>query len=216
MESIRYSLVTVFICLPLFAWADGHTDPAGLSQSRFHFKHQTFAVGNQVDDHYSTDSERSGDYSSIGSVPGGQSVFLDKSSKLSGSLKQYDATFSYPFTPRETINFDFGINLRFIDANLTRTESEQTSHSLNTALPMFYANAEFGLPYDGLSASLGASHVEYEKYYAYDYRAKLSYQWQNGFGMEGGWQHQALSIDGSDLQADIENEGLFLDFKYRF
>lgn len=205
MKSIRYSLVAVFICLPFITWADGHTDPAGLSQARFNFKHQSFSVGTQLDDHYLADSD---------SLSGGQNVLLDKGSKLSGSLNQYDATFSYPFTPRETINFDFGINLRFIDAKLT--ESEQTRHSLNKALPMFYANAEFGLPYDGLSASLGASHIEYNQYYAFDYRAKLSYQWQNGFGMEGGWQHQALSIDGSDLQADIENEGLFLDFKYRF
>jgi hypothetical protein len=34
--------------------------------------------------------------------------------------------------------------------------------------------------------------------------------------MEGGWQHQELSIDGNQFQADIEKKGLFLDLNYRF
>ena len=209
MKSLRYSPVLVLLCMPA-AWADGESDTAVLSQARFHFKHQVYSVGTQIDDR----ALRNKDWTE--SVATGNNIFLDKNSSLNGDLNQYDATISYPFTPRETINFDFGINLRFIQANLTRAESEQAVHNVNTALPMLYANAEFGLPYDGWSASLGASHLEYERYYAYDYKAKLSYQWQNGFGMAGGWQHQALSIDGSDLKGGLENEGLFLDFKYHF
>lgn len=200
----------LFLCMPFAVWADGHIDSAALSQTKFHFKHQSYTVGSQLGSQYSNDNVWGGASS------GNQNVLFGKDNALSGSLEQYDATFSYPFNPRETINFDLGINIRFIDADLVQSEAEQSKHNLNTALPMFYANAIFGLPYDGLSASLGASHIEYEQYYAFDYKAKLSYQWQNGFGMEGGWQHQELSIDGSDFQTEIENQGLFLDFKYRF
>lgn len=207
MRKFQTNMLVLFLSMPLLAWADGHVDSAALSQAKFHFKHQSFTVGSQLGTQ-PTDGAN-WDYPS-------KNVLLDKDNALSGQLEQYDATFSYPFTPRDTINFDLGINIRFIDADLIQAETQKPSHNLNTAIPMFYANAIFGLPYEGLSASLGASHIEYERYYAFDYKAKLSYQWQNGFGMEGGWQHQQLSIDSTDFQTQIENQGLFLDFKYRF
>lgn len=209
MTNIRNSLIILLLGMPFTVWASGHVDSAALSQAKFHFKHQSFAVGSQHSNNHDQGDATSDNLTN-------QSVFLDKGNVLSGHFEQFDATITYPFTPRESVNFDLGINIRFIDADLIQSETELATHNLNAAIPMFYANAIFGLPYDGLSASLGASHVEYEQYYAFDYKAKLSYQWQNGFGMEGGWQHQALSIDGSDFQTEIENQGLFLDFNYRF
>lgn len=200
--------------MPFTVWADGQADSAVLSQARFHFKHQSFTVGSQQGIRHA--QEPADKFAWPGTSLYGKNVLLDKGNALSGHLEQYDATISYPFTPREKVNFDLGINIRFIDAALVQSETEQTTRNLNATIPMFYANASFGLPYDGLSASLGASHIEYEQYYAFDYKAKLSYQWQNGFGMEGGWQHQQLSIDGSNFQTQIENQGMFLDFKYRF
>ena len=204
MTRFCISLVAILSSLTFQVWADDSVDRADLSQAQFNFKHQTFTVGSG--NQFSADQNwRDSD-----------AVLLDKGNSLTGQLKQYDARITYPFTPRETINFDLGVNIRFIDADLVQSEVDQTTHNVNAALPMLYANAMFGHPYQGLSASLGASHFEYEQYYALDYRAKLSYQWQNGFGMEGGWQHQELSIDGNEFQTDIEKDGLFLDFKYRF
>ncbi len=203
MNRTGISLVALFMSLAFPVWADG-VSGADLSQTQFNFKHQTFTVGT------------GNRYVSEQNWRDSQSVFLNKGNNLSGQLEQYDATITYPFAPRESINFDLGINIRFIDGDLMQNELDQSTHNVNAALPMLYANAMFGRPYDGLSASLGASHFEYEQYYALDYRAKLSYQWQNGFGMEGGWQHQELSIDSNDFQTDIEKNGLFLDFKYRF
>jgi len=192
----------MLLSLTVSVWADGRADSADLSQAQFHFKHQTFVVGTQsVGEDLWQDSK---------------TIFLDNENALSGRVEQYDATITYPFKPRELFNLDLGINIRFIDADLASGDIDQTPQNLNTALPMFYANALFELPYSGLSASLGASHFEYEQYYALDYKAKLSYQWQSGLGMEGGWQHQELSIGGNEFQAGSQNNGLFLDFKYRF
>lgn len=210
---LRASLAAMFLPLAFQAWADRgvdrSVDPAGLSQAQFHFKHQSFTVGNQV-------GQIGGQYFDEHTWHDSRSIFLDKGNALTGRLEQYDATITYPFSPRELINFDLGINIRFINADLAQGEVGQASRSLNTTLPMFYANAMFGLPDKGLSASLGASHFESGQYYALDYQAKLGYRWQNGLGMEGGWQHQELNIDGNDFQTAIESNGLFLDFKYRF
>jgi hypothetical protein len=206
MVLIRYSLMVLLFSLPFAVLADSYNDAANFSQGYFKFKHQRFSVGNQA--------SRDKQDLDLGISDSRQNL-LSKSSGLSGNLEQYDATFSYPFSPRELINFDLGINIRFIDADLIKSQTDAASHNLSTALPMFYANAMIGRN-EGLSASLGASHIEYDQYYALDYKAKLSYQWQNGFGMEGGWQHQELSIDGNQFQADIEKKGRFLDLNYRF
>jgi len=206
MVKIRISLLAALLPLSFQVWASGGVETADLPLAQFHFKHQSFVVGSQIGSQYSS-----------GHIwQDNKTVFSDEDNALSGRIEQYDATITYPFKPRELFNLDLGINIRFIDADLASGEVDQATQSLNTALPMFYANALFELPYEGLSASLGASHFEYEQYYALDYKAKLSYQWQNGLGMEGGWQHQELSIDGSEFQTDIQNNGLFLDFKYRF
>ena len=207
---LRVSLAAMLLPLAFQAWADRSVDPAGLSQAQFHFKHQSFTVGNQVG------SQIGDQYANEHIWHDSQSIFLDKGNALSGRLEQYDATITYPFSPRELINFDLGINIRFINADLASGEAGQASHSLSTTLPMFYANAMFGFADKGLSASVGASHFEYEQYYALDYQAKVSYRWQSGLGMEGGWKHQELNIDSSDFRTAIENNGLFLDFKYRF
>ena len=210
MTLARISLITALLSLTFSVWADERADSADLSQAQFHFKHQSFAVGSQV-------GSRVGSQYFDGQIrPDSQSAFFAEDETLSGRIEQYDATITYPFKPRELFNLDLGINIRFIDGDLANGDVEQVTQSLNTALPMFYASALFDLPYEGLSASLGASHFEYEQYYALDYKAMLSYQWQSGLGMEGGWQHQELSIDGSEFQTDIQNNGLFLDLKYRF
>ena len=189
----------VFGGLACLSWA---ADDETLLRPQFMFKHQSITLGNPSIAQGSTDILTS------------PTPSQNERASTFGKLNQYDATFSYPFTPRSSVNLDLGINLRFLDGALNPTESG--AHHFNATLPMFYANALFNLPYEGWSASLGASHFVYDQYLAFDYKAKLSYQWQNGLGLEGGWQHQLLNIDGADVQAEYENKGPFLDLKYRF
>jgi len=188
------------VCAPQMAWSVEDEMP----EAQFHFQHQTFAVGNQYqDERFWRDDSHA------------KPVSVLNSGDVFGRVSQYDATFSYPLTSHKNLNFDLGLNLRFLEGDLSTGGGGQ-GHHFNTTLPMLYANALYTLPNSGLTASLGARHFEYEHYYALDYKAKLSYQWQSGFGLEGGWQHQQFSINDGDIQADIQNKGPFLDFKYRF
>lgn len=186
--------------------AEESADTAGLLQPNFKFQHQLFSSGKSYtrDELLRSDSHVS------------SSLLLDTASSGYSQFNQYDATFSYPFLSRNGISFDLGINLRMVDAELKGQGIDQTGGHINTTLPMFYASALFNLPLEGMSASVGGSHMQYDEYFAFDYRAKLSYTWQNGFGLEGGWQHQRFNIDGTDVQADFEVKGPFLDLKYRF
>ncbi len=52
---------------------------------------------------------------------------------------------------------------------------------------------------------------------AYDYKAMLSYQSRNGFGMNGGWQYQQLNLNAfQNITASSETEGPFVDFYFKF
>lgn len=182
-----------------------------LLQPQFKFRHQEITLGTSLSE---SSTRSAASPASAGTTAANSS---ERHSLLGGKLNQFDATISYPFSPRDSVNLDLGVNLRFINGELSQQEASfGVPVEFNATLPMLYANALFDLPYEGLSASLGASHLVYDQYYALDYQAKLSYKWQNGLGLEGGWQHQHLSIDGGDIQADIESKGPFLDLKYRF
>lgn len=188
------------------AWSAGKAEDA-MPRAQFQFQHQTISVGNQYQDEKFWRDETT-------SV---QNTSILKHSDIFGKVNQYDATISYPFTStNKSLNFDLGVNLRFIDGEFSQNDVSRQPYHFNTTLPMLYANALYNVPNSGLSASFGARHSEYEHYYAFDYKAKLSYEWQNGFGLEGGWQHQQFSFDGGDIQAEIEHKGPFLDLKYRF
>ena len=181
-------------------------DVTGLLEPNFKFQHQHLNSSKS----YSRDEMLRGTFSD-------QNVLLsDKNSPFSGDINQYDATFSYPFSRHNMISFDLGINLRFVDAELKAQNLEQAGTHINTTLPMLYASAFFNLPFKGMSASIGGSHLQYDDYLAFDYKAKLSYTWGNGLGLEGGWQHQRFNVDSPDVQADFETKGPFLDLKYRF
>ena len=204
--SNRFFIIALFALTPYAAMAADNEQADPLFQPQFMFKHQTMSAGNPyADEKFWRDESISRNNLSV-----------DKNNTLTGRVNQFDATIAYPFSRHDAVNLDLGVNIRFIDGDFSNPVRTEPNHHIYTALPMIYANALFNLPYDGLQASIGGTHMEYDQYYALDYKAKLSYTWSNGLGLEGGWQHQQFSIDSSDVQAQFENKGPFLDFKYRF
>jgi len=127
------------------------------------------------------------------------------------SMEQYDATVYFPLNELG-FNLDLGVNLRHLDARYSQNSLEG---GLSATIPTLYAEALFNLPFKGLSASVGGHHIDWDQTQVFDYQAKLSYRWQNGFGLAGGWQHQQFSLDkGSN--STFREEGVFLDFDYKF
>jgi outer membrane protein len=209
---MKLKILTTAACLTALIFAAGvqaaeSDEVTGLFQPNFKFQHQRLSGGKS----FSNDELLRGDILSDPNV-----LMLDKNSAFAGDLQQYDATITYPFSMHNVVSFDLGINLRFVDAELKGQNLDQTGTHINTTLPMLYASAFFNLPFKGMSASIGGSHLQYDDYFAFDYKAKLSYTWDNGFGLEGGWQHQRFNVDSHDVQADFESKGPFLDFKYHF
>ncbi len=209
---MKLKLLTATACLTALVFSAGvqaadNDAVTNLFQPNFKFQHQRLSGGKS----FSHDELLRGDILNDPNV-----LMLDKNSPFSGNINQFDATIFYPVSMHNVVSFDLGINLRYVDAELKGQTLDQTGAHINTTLPMFYATAFFNLPFKGMSASIGGSHLQYDDYFAFDYKAKLSYTWDNGFGLEGGWQHQRFNVDSPDVQADFESKGPFLDFKYHF
>lgn len=133
------------------------------------------------------------------------------------SLSQYEASVLFPVYQRG-VNLDLGVNIKYLDGQVAWGGDDRRITNFSAAIPMFQASALFDLPFQGLSASISGSHINYERTFATDYKAKLSYEWENGIGLEGGWQHQQFSLGGGedDVTTSFEQKGPFLDFRYRF
>ena len=130
-------------------------------------------------------------------------------------LQQYDARLFYPVSTIHGMSLDLGLNVKYLNAvgHYSRDDGTDVIHNFNQAIPMFHATALFDLPFDGLSASLEGSHRDTEQTRAFDYKAKLRYKWDQGLGLEGGWQHQQYSLDYGQTYPglDYESKGIFLD-----
>lgn len=132
-------------------------------------------------------------------------------------LQQYDAAFSFPMM-KKGMNFDLGLNVRFIDGNAVfSANGQQQRHNFRAAIPMFYAAALFNLPFKGLSAGFVGRRSNSLSNPSFDYKAKLSYEWVGGLGLEGGWQHQQYANDELNrLPNKSITKGLFLDLHLKF
>ena len=166
----------------------------------------------QKENHYLTDFESS--LSSTGTEFPGQLL----SNKT--LLDQYDATFYYPMGSKG-MSFDLGFNMKYISGQTSfQQDGQRHIRNFSAALPMLSASALFDLPFKGLTAGFEGKHyieLENESNKGFDYKAKLGYEWDQGFGLQGGWQHQQFSLDNADqTTTDFERKGPFLDFYLRF
>lgn len=130
-------------------------------------------------------------------------------------FSQYDATWTYPWETKN-VNIDLGLTLRHMTGIKSSSEGLDNTQ-FQQVLPLLHASALFNLPLKGLSAGIEGSHFGSTDSQIFDYRAKVSYEWRNGFGMQGGWQHQQFSLDNAtNTGADYKRNGAFIDFYLNF
>lgn len=135
-------------------------------------------------------------------------------------LQQYDAQLYYPISNLHGVSLDLGVNIKYLNGVSRNLQKDGliSTHNFTEAVPMIYATALFELPFEGLSAGLEGSHLDYARTRAFDYKAKLKYNWSRGFGLEGGWQHQQYSLEQGQQESGLEYEskGVFLDLFMNF
>ncbi|MDH5571979.1 MAG: hypothetical protein OEY89_09450 [Gammaproteobacteria bacterium] len=144
-------------------------------------------------------------------------IQTDSYPRNSNPLKQYDAAVIYPMA-HDGFDIGLGVNLRMIEGMSFSSENGQTQgHNFSEAIPMFYASALLNLPFEGLSAGLEGRHSDSLSNRSFDYKARLRYEWSNGLGFEGSWQHQQYTDDRLNAIPDSnESNSLFLDMRLKF
>lgn len=140
-------------------------------------------------------------------------------------IEQLDARILYPLT-RKGMELGVGLNIRYIQGTSSGIQDGiQQKLRVDDAIPALHARALFDLPFQGFSAGLEGSHTGLSDQFLtnrgqlqyFDYRAQLRYQWTNGLGLRGGWQHQQMSLDLSEENnTTFSSEGPYLDLKWRF
>lgn len=141
--------------------------------------------------------------------------FQSLSSAPGTRFEQFDTRILYPFSGNG-VRFDVGLNLRYIQgvAN-SQFQGAKSYTRLDQTIPAFHAAALFDLPFKGLSAGFEGSHTGLTDQIE-DYRAKLNYRWDSGLGLQGGWQHQQMSLDAGDNASNITSQGPYLDLNWNF
>ncbi|KPK40661.1 MAG: hypothetical protein AMJ69_01545 [Gammaproteobacteria bacterium SG8_47] len=142
---------------------------------------------------------------------------FDSNSATDASVDQIDATLYYPVMA-SFVNVDLGVNLKRIDTSVRMDQrSGGQTRNYTATFPMLYANALFRLPFQGLSAGVEGSVLDYDSNRLMDYRAKLTYETRSSFGMQGGWRTQQYSLGEADgLSPSLELQGPYLDLYLRF
>ena len=156
-------------------------------------------------------------FNHLSNVQSADSVFQLAPAKNNNELEfeQYDATLTYPWESKN-FNIDLGLTLRHLSGFKNSAINSSNSY-FQEVLPLIHASALFALPLDGLTAGIEGSHLDYSDSQVFDYRAKVSYEWRDGFGLQGGWQHQQFSLDSAAKNgADYQRTGPFIDFYLNF
>ncbi|VAX01643.1 hypothetical protein MNBD_GAMMA22-2052 [hydrothermal vent metagenome] len=140
------------------------------------------------------------------------------------NLGQYDATIYYAvgdslpnlLSSHRWLSIDLGVNFKFIEQKFESLQQDQSSYRTHYgAYPMVSASALFELPLSGMTASVEGSYFSYNARELSEYRAKLTYQIDNIFGVSGGWEQQQYQLDATQSRR-FDKEGPFVDLFYRF
>lgn len=137
-------------------------------------------------------------------------------------LDHYDVALYYPVPLIKTatlgkLNVELGINARIIDFEAEVTGSDATtgtsiteSKKLTIPVPMIYAGIQIK-PFDKFSIEAEGRGIAYNSNHYYDLvgRVKIKPVWP--IFIAGGYRHEDIKIDVSDVEASLKFSGPFLE-----
>ena len=117
------------------------------------------------------------------------------------------------------VSLDFGLDIKIFDGEVTLDDGGIITESvlIDETIPLLYLSARFDLPFSGfyigadfIGASAGDNSLE-------DTSIMLGYESDGGLGFEGGIKKFSLEInDVTDINADLEYDGIYLNGYYHF
>ncbi len=132
--------------------------------------------------------------------------------KTNLDLEMYDLTLYYELLDN-WLNFDVGVNLKYIDGvlnvkgtNLVTKQLIDESTDFQVPIPMLYGKVRLDVPATDLSFQVEGNYVTYDGHTLYDAEAGVRYTFVLGLGLEAGYKTIKLKlndIDGLSMDADF-------------
>jgi len=117
------------------------------------------------------------------------------------------------------VSLDFGLDIKIFDGEVSLDDGGIITESvlIDETIPLLYLSARFDLPFSGfyigadlIGASTSDNSLE-------DTSIMLGYESDSGLGLEGGFKKFSLEInDVTDINADLEYDGIYLNGYYHF
>ena len=113
------------------------------------------------------------------------------------------------------INLDLGIDLKMFDGKVA--VNNDPAITVDETIPMIYLSARFDLPLTGFYVGANIQQLSIGDNSAEDSTLMVGYESKVGLGIEGGIKTFSLELDdASDLNTNLEYDGLFLNGYFHF
>ncbi len=115
------------------------------------------------------------------------------------------------------ISFDAGLTLRQYDGQVQiSTSTTSAGENLDFPVPLLYLDARIDLPVTGLFIDSTMNAASIDNNSISDINVSLGYETDFGLGARVGYRTLELTFDESDVEADLEFEGTYLNLFYHF
>lgn len=105
------------------------------------------------------------------------------------------------------VNFDFGLNVRQLEADFNIATN---TISVSETIPMLYVAAQFDLPLSGVSIGADVNQISFSGVKYQDMRVRVLYE-VGVVGFEAGLKSTTIELDDVDnINADLEFKGIML------
>jgi len=121
------------------------------------------------------------------------------------------------------INLDIGLDIKIFDGEVTLDGFDLALAPISTivpideTIPLLYLSARFDLPFSGFYIGAEFSGADISDNSLEDISIVLGYESNSGLGFEGGYKKFSLELnDVTDVNADLEYDGIYLNGYYHF
>jgi outer membrane protein len=115
------------------------------------------------------------------------------------------------------INLDIGLDVKIFDGEVVLSGSSSTTVPIDETIPLLYLSARFDLPFSGFYIGADFSGADISDNSLEDTSIMLGYESDSGLGFEGGYKKFSLELnDVTDVNADVEYDGIYLNGYYHF
>jgi outer membrane protein len=115
------------------------------------------------------------------------------------------------------INLDIGLDIKIFDGEVVLSGSSSTIVPIDETIPLLYLSARFDLPFSGFYIGADIIGASADDNSLEDTSIMLGYESGSGLGFEGGYKKFSLDLnDVTDINADLEYDGIYLNGYFRF